>query len=149
MPRFVVPDVVKDQELSHLSPHDTALEAAKLMTSRSIGAILILENGALVGILSERDLAGRVVAAEKAPSETRISEIMTARPETIGPKETVMGALQRMQDGHFRHLPVEEDGRVIGMVSIRDIYAAVRDDLEEAVLEREAFISGSGMAGLP
>ena len=60
-----------------------------------------------------------------------------------------MGALQRMQEGRFRHLPVEEGGKIIGIVSIRDIYAAVREDLEEAVLEREAFISGSGMAGLP
>ena len=54
-----------------------------------------------------------------------------------------------MQEGRFRHLPVEEGGKIIGIVSIRDIYAAVREDLEEAVLEREAFISGSGMAGLP
>lgn len=149
MARHIVPDVVSKQDLSSLSPNDTVLAAAKLMTNRKIGALLILEKGTLVGILSERDIAGRLVAEEKSPGETRIAEIMTPKPETIGPKASVMDALQRMQEGGFRHLPVEESGEIIGMVSIRDIYAAVREDLEEAVLEREAFISGSGMAGLP
>lgn len=150
MPRHIVPDVVDKQDLSSLSPQDTVLAASKLMTSRKIGALLILDGGnKLVGILSERDIAGRLVAAELSASETKISEIMTANPETIDPKASVMDALQRMQQGGFRHLPVEDGGQIIGMVSIRDIYAAVREDLEEAVLEREAFISGSGMAGLP
>ena len=149
MARHIVPDVVSKQDLSSLSPNDTVLAAAKLMTSRKIGALLILEGEELVGILSERDIAGRLVAEEKSPGATLIGEIMTPKPETVGPKASVMEALQRMQEGGFRHLPVEEAGKIIGMVSIRDIYAAVREDLEEAVLEREAFISGSGMAGLP
>ena len=148
MPRHIVPDVVNKQDLSSLTPKDTVLRAAKLMTSRKIGALL-MEGEDLVGILSERDIAGRLVAEGKSPDGTLIGEIMTPKPETIGPKASVMDALQRMQEGGFRHLPVEADGKVIGMVSIRDIYAAVREDLEEAVLEREAFISGSGMAGLP
>ncbi|WP_193173664.1 CBS domain-containing protein [Nisaea nitritireducens] len=149
MARHIVPDVVSKQDLSSLSPKETVLTAAKLMANRKIGALLILEGDTLVGILSERDIAGRLVAEEKAPGGTLIEAIMTPKPETIGPKASVMDALQRMQEGGFRHLPVEEDGKIIGMVSIRDIYAAVREDLEEAVLEREAFISGSGMAGLP
>ncbi|WP_028467720.1 CBS domain-containing protein [Nisaea denitrificans] len=149
MARHIVPDVVSKQDLSSLSPKETVLTAAKLMTSRKIGALLILDGEKLVGILSERDIAGRLVAEEKSPGGTLIEAIMTPKPETIGPKASVMDALQRMQEGGFRHLPVEEDGKIIGMVSIRDIYAAVREDLEEAVLEREAFISGSGMAGLP
>ncbi|WP_323796708.1 CBS domain-containing protein [Nisaea sp.] len=149
MARHIVPDVVSKQDLSSLSPKETVLTAAKLMTSRKIGALLILDGEKLVGILSERDIAGRLVAEEKSPGGTLIEAIMTPKPETIGPKASVMDALQRMQEGGFRHLPVEEGGKIIGMVSIRDIYAAVREDLEEAVLEREAFISGSGMAGLP
>jgi len=149
MPRHIVPDVVDKQDLSSLRPDDTVLAAAKLMTRKKIGALLILEGEKLVGILSERDIAGRLVAKERSAAETKISEIMTADPETIGPKETAMDALHRMQQGGFRHLPVKEDDKIIGMVSIRDIYAAVREDLEEAVLEREAFISGSGLAGLP
>lgn len=149
MARHIVPDVVSKQDLSSLSPKETVLTAAKLMTSRKIGALLILDGEKLVGILSERDIAGRLVAEEKSPGGTLIEAIMTPKPETIGPKASVMDALQRMQEGGFRHLPVEEDGKIIGMVSIRDIYAAVREDLEEAVLEREAFISGSGLAGLP
>lgn len=149
MARYIVPDVVSKQDLSTLSPKETVLAAAKLMTSRKIGALLIIEGEKLVGILSERDIAGRLVAEEKSPGETLVEAIMTPKPETIGPKSTAMDALQRMQEGGFRHLPVEDDGKIIGMVSIRDIYAAVREDLEEAVLEREAFISGSGMAGLP
>ena len=149
MARHIVPDVVSKQDLSSLSPKETVLTAAKLMTSRKIGALLILDGEKLVGILSERDIAGRLVAEEKSPGGTLIEAIMTPKPETIGPKASLMDALQRMQEGGFRHLPVEEDGKIIGMVSIRDIYAAVREDLEEAVLEREAFISGSGMAGLP
>ncbi len=149
MARHIVPDVVSKQDLSSVSPNETVLAAAKLMTKRKIGALLVLDGAQLVGILSERDIAGRLVAEEKSPGETLITAIMTPKPETIGPQASVMDALQRMQEGGFRHLPVEEDGKIIGMVSIRDIYAAVREDLEEAVLEREAFISGSGMAGLP
>lgn len=149
MVRRIMPDAMSKKEILSLSPNDTVLAAAKLMTRHRIGVLLVFDGEALVGIISERDIAGRLVAEEKSPTQTRISEIMTPKPETISPKATVMGALQRMQEGRFRHLPVEEGGKIIGIVSIRDIYAAVREDLEEAVLEREAFISGSGMAGLP
>lgn len=149
MTRRIVPDVVNEQTLSMLAPGDTVLKAAEIMATRKIGAVLVMEADRLVGIVTERDITTRVVARARSARETAIADVMTPDPETISPKETVMDALQRMQAGGFRHLPVVEGGKVMGIVSIRDIYAAVRDDLEEAVLEREAFISGSGMAGLP
>ena len=104
MVRRIMPDAMSKKEILSLSPNDTVLAAAKLMTRHRIGVLLVFDGEVLVGIISERDIAGRLVAEEKSPTQTRISEIMTPKPETISPKATVMGALQRMQEGRFRHL---------------------------------------------
>ncbi|MDA1309045.1 MAG: CBS domain-containing protein [Proteobacteria bacterium] len=144
--RRIMPDAVGTQPLSILSPDDLVIDAVEIMAEKRIGAILITRDGALAGIITERDIVFRVVAARLDPTTTPIGQVMTSGPDTIGSKADVMTALERMQTGGYRHLPIVDHGALIGIVSIRDIYASVRAELEEAVLEREAFLSGAGDA---
>ena len=105
------------------APDDTVLDALRLMAERDIGAVVVLDRGRLVGMLSERDCARELALAGRSARDTRVAEIMTADVVTIGPAETVedCGALL-MARHHVRHLPVvEEGGRVVGVLSARDI----------------------------
>lgn len=138
-----MPDVVESQPLSTLSPEDTVIDAVTLMRDRRIGAILVTNDQALVGIITERDIVFRVVAATRDPETTRIAEVMTTDPDVVAPGADVMTALERMQSGGYRHLPVVDGGALVGIVSIRDIYASVRAELEEAVIERDAYLTST------
>ena len=93
-------------------------------------------------IITERDLTRRVVAKDLDPKKTPIIDIMTANPDTLSPDDSAGDALELMQSRHFRHLPVVEDGKCVGMVSIRDLYTAVKSALEENIRETEAFVFG-------
>jgi len=141
--RKIMPDVVESQPLSTLSPEDTVIDAVTLMRDRRIGAILVTNDQALVGIITERDIVFRVVAATRYPETTRIAEVMTTDPDVVAPGADVMTALERMQSGGYRHLPVVDGGALVGIVSIRDIYASVRAELEEAVIERDAYLTST------
>jgi CBS domain-containing protein len=143
MHRHIVPDIVSNQTLTTLAPQTTVREAAKLMTERKIGAIMVVEGGRLVGIFSERDVLGRVVARGLDPDKTLLRDTMTANPVTVGPDDPPASALEMMAQRGFRHLPVVDGDRIVGMVSIRDLYAAIKVELEEEVHERESFIFGS------
>ena len=143
MHRRIVPDIVSNQTLVTRAPQTTVREAAKLMTERKIGAIMVVEAGRLVGIFSERDVLGRVVARGLDPDKTSLRETMTPNPVTVGPDDAPSAALELMAQRGFRHLPVVEGDRIVGMVSIRDLYAAIKIELEEEVHERESFIFGS------
>ena len=104
----------------------TVVEAACLMKQQNIGALLVLDSSRLIGIFTERDALFRVLAAGRDPNATRLGDVMTAQPQTIGPDEPFLHALRIMYEGKFRHLPVVEFGRPLGMVSVRD---ALDDDL--------------------
>jgi len=143
MHRHIVPDIVSNQSLTTLAPQTTVREAAKLMTERKIGAIMVVEGGRLVGIFSERDVLGRVVARGLDPDKTLLRDTMTPNPVTVGPDDPPASALEMMAQRGFRHLPVVDGERIVGMVSIRDLYAAIKVELEEEVHERESFIFGS------
>jgi CBS domain-containing protein len=114
------------------------------MAHRRIGAAMVLSEGHLVGIFSERDLTHRVVAPGLDPDTTRVAAVMTSNPVTIGPRDNASDALELMRTHGFRHLPVVDDGRAVGMVSVRDLYDAVKVQLEEDLQERDAYIFGSG-----
>ena len=143
MHRRIVPDIVSNQTLVTLAPQTTVREAAKLMTERKIGAIMVVEGGKLVGIFSERDVLGRVVARGLDPDKATLRETMTPNPVTVAPEDAPAAALEMMAQRGFRHLPVVQGERIVGMVSIRDLYAAIKVELEEEVHERESFIFGS------
>ena len=111
-----------------VSPGASVREAARLMAERNVGALPVVdEGGRLVGILSERDIVRRVVAAGRDPDSTRVSEVMTPDPVTVGPDYTLADALRVMAQLGVRHLPVvDEGGRLVGIISVKDIeYAMV------------------------
>jgi CBS domain-containing protein len=150
MQRTIVPDIVHNQTLTILSPEVTVRQAAQQMAERHIGAVMITEGGrrdaSLSGIFTERDVLNRVVAVGRDPDTIRIGEVMTRNPDTVAPGDSAIDTLLRMQSKGYRHLPVVDDGRLIGMVSIRDLFDAVKHQLEEDIQEREAFIFGATAA---
>ena len=140
----IVPDLVRDQTLTILAPGLPAREAAKAMADRNIGAVLVAEEGRLVGICSERDITQRVVAKGLDANTVRVGDIMTRDPATVGPDDTPTHALALMRRIGCRHLPVMAGERIVGMLSIRDLYAAIHQDLEEDLKLRDELFMGSG-----
>jgi CBS domain-containing protein len=110
-------------DLVSARPDETVCVAAKRMVEQGCGSILIVEGDRLLGIFTERDLLVRVAAAGLDPATTKLRDVMTADPETIGAEEPVEDAVRRMDAGAFRHLVVVDGGRVLGVVSTRDIPA--------------------------
>ena len=115
----------------------TVLEAAQTMKQHNIGALLVVDGSRLCGIFTERDALFRVVAAGRDPGATRVSEVMTAQPQTIHPDEPFLHALRMMHKGRFRHLPVVEYDRPLGMVSSRDALDDDMYDLRVSLAQRE------------
>ena len=149
MKQKIVPDVIgSNQELAILRPGVSVREAVKMMAQRKIGAVMIGERTRLEGIFTERDLLTKVVAASRDPDAVTLGEVMTRDPDTIGPNTSAHEALQRMSERSYRHLPVTENGRIVGMVSVRDIYGAMLRELEDELHERDAFIQGAAGYGL-
>ncbi|MDX2101989.1 MAG: CBS domain-containing protein [Alphaproteobacteria bacterium] len=144
MKRRIVPHIVQRRELFTLAPEMSIRAAATLMTERRIGAIMVVRDGKLLGILSERDVMTRVVAKHLDPDTTLVGQVMTPEPMTIRPDDTAAKALHLMHERGFRHLPVTDDTGIVAMVSIRDLYAAVQEELEEDIRQRESYMFGSG-----
>ncbi|MCB2054368.1 MAG: CBS domain-containing protein [Geminicoccaceae bacterium] len=143
MQRRIIPGVIDGQQaLCCLAPDATVRNAADLMAEWRIGAVLVMEQGALAGIVTERDMVFRVLAkgldAEKAP----LREVMTTKVDTVTPQDSAMRALDMMQTGHYRHLPVLDGNDVCGIVSIRDLYEAIRVTLQEELQSAESLIYG-------
>ena len=124
-------DVIRRDEIYQLSQQDTVRGAADLMKARKCGSVLITAGDALVGIFTERDVVFRVVAEGRDPAKTKLGEVMTANPITVGPQEPAISALRLMEDSGFRHLPVVEDGRILGVVSRRDFAGEDKARLED------------------
>jgi CBS domain-containing protein len=134
MERRIVPDVIGQRQLLlELPASATAREAARRMCERKVGAVLITADGALQGIFTERDLMHRIVAAGRDPDHTHLAEVMTADPDTVDAEVRAVDALALMSARGYRHLPVLENGRLVGIVSRRDFLgeeiARVEDEL--------------------
>lgn len=112
----------KVHTVNHTTP---VVDVAKKLDEKRIGALLVLKDGYLVGIISERDIATRLVAKGLDPKKTKASQIMTPNPTVAFPNYTLEKCHQMMERGHFRHMPVFENNRLIGMISIRDILVAL------------------------
>jgi CBS domain-containing protein len=133
--RKIVPDVIKSpQDLATVTPEVTVAEVSALMTKRHIGAILVIEKGKLAGIFTERDALTRVLAKGIDPVTTEVGKVMTRNPDTIQPSESVQTALDLMAERGYRHLPVIDDGKLYGIISIRDLYRSVKAQMEEDIL---------------
>lgn len=131
MPR-TIRMIIEDQQVVTAAADTTVLSAAQLMKQHKTGAVLVVEAGRLVGIFTERDALYRVVADGRDAEHTRLSEVMTRSPQTLHPDKSFAEALHIMHIGGFRHVPVVEDGRPVGVVTARD---ALGPELEDFVYE--------------
>jgi CBS domain-containing protein len=132
MPQRSIRDIVAGQEPITAPGSATVAEAARLMKEKKIGAVMVVEEGKLIGVFTERDALFRVVAECRDAQTTRVSEVMTGNPRTIHPDKAFTDAMNIMHAGGFRQVPVVEDGRPIGMISVRD---ALGPELEAFIYE--------------
>jgi CBS domain-containing protein len=128
--------------LNVLSPDQTVAEAVRVMTDRHVGAVLLVEAGALVGIFSERDLLRRVIVQGASPTDTRLRTVMTRDPITASPDEERMLAVLKMRESGCRHLPIVKEGAVVDMVSIRDLLFEEIDDRQAEIADLRRYIQG-------
>ena len=124
--------LVKDRRLYSVKDPNTVLEAARYMMEYNIGAVPVLRDGDLAGILSERDIMNRVVAVGRTPGTTAVSEVMTPNPRSVAADETIDECLFIMREFGFRHLPVVDGKDLKGVVSLRDVLMQ-----QSAELQRE------------
>ena len=111
----------KGHDVYSVSPDATVYDALKLMAEREVGALVVVEDGKMVGILSERDYARKIILKGKSSKETPVREIMTSEVIHTSPDEKVRKCLSLMTKHHFRHIPVLEKGRLAGILSIEDV----------------------------
>jgi len=142
MMRKIVPDVISGQTLHTVSPDQTARHAAEVMKQNKIAAVMVTENNKLIGIITERDITCRIVAAGVDPNSAAARDIMTANPDTLHPDDSASQAIKMMSERSYRHLPVTDGDSIVGMVSVRDLYAIYNMELKEELKDRDAFIYG-------
>ena len=119
----LVPDLIHDQKFATVTPKTTVRAAAQTMTEHNVDAILVVENARLAGIFSEGDLVKRVIAHSLDPDAVTVAEVMTKNPDTLAPGTDVREAMRLMVQNGYRHIPVLDGQRIVGMVSERDIFA--------------------------
>lgn len=132
----------KAPEVHGIDPDAPVIDALRLMAERRIGAVLALRGGELAGIVSERDYARKVVLAGRSSRDTAVREIMTAQVTCVGPEATIDQCMRLVTEGRFRHLPVVEDGAVIGVVSIGDLVKAVIEAQQQELDQLQRYIAG-------
>ncbi|MDP6345331.1 MAG: CBS domain-containing protein [Alphaproteobacteria bacterium] len=130
MVRKLIPDIVSEGDIFALAGDATVRDAARGMAERDVNSVLITEDGKLLGIFTGTDLVKKVVAANLDPDRTVLREVMTPDPQTVSPDTNAIEALHRLQDGRFRHLPIVEDGKLLGVLSRRDFLGHEIDELE-------------------
>jgi CBS domain-containing protein len=135
---------VKGNQVWSITPETTVLEALQLMTEKQIGALLVLDGDKIAGIISERDFVHGVAEKESCILNTTVFEYMTAKVITVTPEQTVEDCMQLMTKEHFRHLPVVEDGKLVGMVSIGDIVKEIISSEKSRANALENYIEGRG-----
>lgn len=123
----------KGSKVYVLNAENTVFEALELMMAQNISAILITENKVLKGIFTERDYARKVILLGKSSKETPLQIAMTANPHSITCQETISACMNLMTDNHYRHLPVVEDGILVGMISIGDVVKSIIQEQQDAL----------------
>ena len=131
----------RGREIWSIAPTATVYRALQVLAEHNIGAVIVMDGETLVGIISERDYARKVILAERSSRDTLVREIMTPNPYTVQATQTVEDCMQLMLDGNFRHLPVLRDSTVIGVVSVVDILEAVAQNQASLIVDLERYIS--------
>ena len=132
----------KGNDIWSLNPSDSVLDAVRMMAEREVGALLVMEGARLVGIVSERDYARKVILKGRSSEETRVSEIMTANVLYVHPDETVDDCMALMTEKRIRHLPIVENDQVVGVLSLGDLVKAVIAEQKFMIDQLEHYISG-------
>ncbi len=133
----------KPDAVHAIAPDASVFQALKLMAEKDIGAVPVMEGDELVGILSERDYARKIILLGKSSTETPVRQIMTSHVICISPKQTIEGCMALMTEMRIRHLPVcGEDGKVIGMITIGDLVKAQIDNLKFTLEQMEHYVHG-------
>jgi CBS domain-containing protein len=133
-----------DPETYSVSPDVMVWDAIKLMSEKSVGALLVTQigTGNLVGIISERDYMRKVALLGRSSKSTEVKDIMTSNPITVTPEETMDACMALMTEKRIRHLPVVDDGKIFGMLSIRDLLESTMEEQQHLILQLEQYIRG-------
>ena len=134
----------KGSEVWSVSPDATVYDALQVMAARNVGAVLVLEDGDLAGILSERDYARQVILKGKASRDTPVRDIMTTSLVTVSPERTIDDCMALMTERRIRHLPVLQSDVLLGVLSIGDVVKAVISEKEFHIEQLESYIASSG-----
>jgi CBS domain-containing protein len=132
----------KGKALWSIPPDATVFEAIKLMAERNIGALLVLQDGKLVGLFTERDYARKIALQGKSSKETRVREIFTGVVITVKPQDSVEDCMKLMTEHRVRHLPVVDKGNVVGIVSIGDLVNWTISTQDAQIAQMEQYIAG-------
>ena len=132
----------KGNQIFSVAPQDSVLHAIEIMATRHVGALLVMQEGTLLGIISERDYARKVILKNRSSHDTPVSDIMSSPAVSVTPDDTVHHCMQLMTDGRFRHLPVVKSARVVGMLSIGDLVKAVIQEQSQQIEQLERYIAG-------
>ncbi len=132
----------KSYELYSVAPDTMVFDAIKLMAEVKVGALLVLEDEQLVGIVSERDYARKVILESRSSRDTPVRDVMTNVVLTVTPEQSIDECLVLMSKHHIRHLPVAENGKPIGMLSVMDVVRNIILEKEQIIDQLEHYISG-------
>jgi CBS domain-containing protein len=132
-----------NQTLSTIAPNSKVYDALVIMAERNLSALPVIQNKELIGILSERDYARKVILNGKRSRETDVSEIMTAKVVTIEPDKTVHDCMEIMTNRRIRHLPItSKEGELLGIISIGDVMKIIMDEQRFMIAELQRYIAG-------
>jgi CBS domain-containing protein len=130
----------KGRVIYSIGPNAPVLDAIKTMAEHSVGALLVMQNEQLLGVVSERDYARKVILKGRSSNEALVSAIMSSPVLTVGPDQSVNDCMRLMTENRVRHLPVVEGGRVIGVLSIGDLVRAVLEEQQQTIEQLEHYI---------
>jgi len=133
---------IKGPQVWSISPETTVIEALQILAEKQIGALLVLQNDDIVGVVSERDFVRGIALEKFCELERPVSEVMTCDVVTISPQDNIEDCMQVMTEEHIRHLPVVDDGKLIGLVSIGDVVKAMITSREFTIEQLQKFIDG-------
>ncbi|AEV63844.1 CBS domain-containing protein [Pseudomonas ogarae] len=132
----------KNQQVHTISPDDMVLQALMRMAEKNVGALLVVKNEEVLGIISERDYARKMVLRGRSSVGTKVSDIMVSPVITIDPHQNVETCLSIMTEKHLRHLPVVEDGKLVGLLSIGDLVKEAIAEQADLIRQLEQYIRG-------
>jgi CBS domain-containing protein len=130
----------KGPAVHSVEPEDPVLEAIQLMADHHVGALLVMRAGELVGIVSERDYARKVILLGRSSHETPVWQIMSSPVVTVTPEQTLTDCMRLMTERRLRHLPVVQKGTVVGVISIGDLIKAVMEEQQQTIEQLESYI---------